>query len=193
MNLEQYKIMKILVDKLNYYTKLYDEGNPEISDQEWDNLYFKLVNMECHIGECLEESPTNSISYTVVNNLEKIKHNHLMLSLEKTKDLNEVKKFLGKENWIAMAKMDGLTCSLTYENGKLVRAETRGDGTIGENILHNALKNITIPNKIPYKERLIVDGEIICTYENFKKYNKEYSNPRNYAAGSIRLLDSKES
>lgn len=116
-----------------------------------------------------------------------------MLSLEKTKDINEVIKFLGKYNWIAMAKMDGLTCSLTYENGRLVKAETRGDGFIGEDILHNALANITIPKEIPYKNNFTVDGEIVCTYKNFQRHNNEFSNPRNYAAGSIRLLNSKES
>ena len=90
-------------------------------------------------------------------------------------------------------KWIGLTCSLTYENGKLIAAETRGNGIIGEDILHNALQVKNIPNKINYKNRLVVDGEIICTYKNFEPFANEYKNPRNFAAGSIRLLDSKES
>ena len=116
-----------------------------------------------------------------------------MLSLDKTKSIDEIKAFIGNKQWIAMAKMDGLTCSLSYENGKLVRAETRGNGIIGEDILHNALQIKNIPNKINYKNKLIIDGEVICTYNNFKNFEKEYKNPRNFASGSIRLLDSKES
>ena len=116
-----------------------------------------------------------------------------MLSLDKTKDINDIKSFIGSKNYIAMAKMDGLTCSLTYENGKLIKAETRGNGIIGEDILHNALQVKNIPNKINYKNKLVVDGEIICTYKDFEPFANEYKNPRNFASGSIRLLDSKES
>ena len=116
-----------------------------------------------------------------------------MLSLDKTKNINDIKSFIGNKDYIAMAKMDGLTCSLTYENGKLIKAETRGNGIIGEDILHNALQVKNIPNKINYKNRLVVDGEIICTYKDFEPFANEYKNPRNFASGSIRLLDSKES
>ena len=181
-----------LIEKLNTYTKLYDEGHPAISDKEWDELYFELVNLEQQTGIYLPNSPTQKISYEVKNELTKVRHNHLMLSLDKTKDLNKVDDFLGEKDYIAMCKMDGLTCSLTYKNGKLVRAETRGNGEIGEDILHNALVIPSIPNKINYKNDLIVDGEIICTYEDFKEFETEYKNPRNFASGSIRLLDSKE-
>ena len=182
-----------LINKINYYTKLYDEGNPEISDKEWDNLYFKLVALESKTGIYFEDSPTQRISYQVVNKLNKVEHSHPMLSLDKTKNINDIKSFIGSKNYIAMAKMDGLTCSLTYENGKLIKAETRGNGIIGEDILHNALQVKNIPNKINYKNRLVVDGEIICTYKDFKPFANEYKNPRNFASGSIRLLDSKES
>ena len=116
-----------------------------------------------------------------------------MLSLDKTKDIEAVKAFIGNKDYIAMAKMDGLTCSLTYENGYLVRAETRGNGIVGEDILHNALQVKNIPNKINYKDKLVIDGEIICTYKDFEQFANEYKNPRNFASGSIRLLDSKES
>lgn len=185
--------MKKLVDRLNYLTKKYDEGHPEVSDEEWDELYFKLVQMEEDMGIHLDESPTQTIIYQVVNELRKVEHNHKMLSLDKTKDIEEVKKFLGKDNdYVAMCKMDGLTCSLRYVGGKLISAETRGNGLIGEDILHNALVIPSIPKTIPYQEELIVDGEIICTYEDFEPFSDTYKNPRNFAAGSIRLLDSKE-
>lgn len=181
-----------LIDKLNYYTKLYDEGTPEISDQEWDDLYFKLVEVEKETGEYYEDSPTQKINYEVKSKLDKAEHNHPMLSLDKTKSIDEVKAFIGNKDYIAMAKMDGLTCSLTYNNGRLIKAETRGNGLVGEDITHNALVIKSIPNKINHKSELVIDGEIICTYNNFERFKDEYKNPRNFASGSIRLLDSKE-
>ena len=185
--------VRALIDELNRLTKLYDEGHPEVSDKEWDDLYFELVELERKTGEYYEDSPTQRVNYQVVNELKKVEHSHPMLSLDKTKSIDEVKAFIGNKQWIAMAKMDGLTCSLSYENGKLVRAETRGNGVIGEDILHNALQIKNIPNKINHKNKLTIDGEVICTYNNFKNFEKEYKNPRNFASGSIRLLDSKES
>ena len=181
-----------LINKLNYYTKLYDEGKPEISDREWDEMYFELVNLENKHGLYFEDSPTQKINYQVVNKLNKVEHSHPMLSLDKTKSIDELKAFIGNKEYIAMAKMDGLTCSLTYRGGHLVKAETRGNGIIGEDILHNALVVKNIPKRINYVEELIVDGEIICTYHDFKKFETEYKNPRNFASGSIRLLDSNE-
>ena len=182
-----------LIDKLNVYTKFYDEGHPVISDKEWDDMYFKLQNLENFYGIYFSDSPTQNINYQVVNKLNKVKHNHPMLSLDKTKSIDAIKSFLGNKDFICMAKMDGLTCSLRYLDGKLVSAETRGNGIEGEDILHNALQVKNIPNKINYKKELIIDGEIICTYNDFKDFEKEYKNPRNFASGSIRLLDSKES
>lgn len=181
-----------LIEYLNYHTKCYDEGHPEISDVEWDRHYFKLQKLENEYSIYFNDSPTQSISYEVVNSLEKVAHNHDMLSLEKTKALNEVKDFLGNIPYLAMCKMDGLTCSLKYENGYLVSAETRGNGKVGENILHNAKVIPSIPKQIPYTNTLIIDGEIICTKNDFKEFENEYANPRNFASGSIRLLDAKE-
>ena len=140
--------IKQLVNKLNYYTKLYDEGRPEISDEEWDNMYFELMALENQTGIYFEDSPTQKVNYQVVNKLNKVEHSHPMLSLDKTKDIDVLVSFLGKKEYIAMCKMDGLTCSLTYEDGKLIKAETRGNGLIGEDILHNALQVKNIPNKI---------------------------------------------
>lgn len=182
-----------LIDKLNYHTKLYDEGHPVISDSEWDAMYFHLQELESTSGIYLPDSPTQKVNYQVVNKLNKVEHNHPMLSLDKTKEIDIIKSFIGNKDYIAMAKMDGLTCSLHYIDGKLVSAETRGNGLIGENILHNALQVKNIPNKIDYTKELIIDGEIICTYTDFKPFENEYKNPRNFASGSIRLLDSKES
>lgn len=195
MNPDNTYINKIqeLVDKLNYYTKLYDEGHPAISDKEWDDMYFKLQDLENFYGVYLSDSPTQNVNYQVVNKLNKVKHNHPMLSLDKTKSVDAIKSFLGNKNFICMAKMDGLTCSLRYLDGKLVSAETRGNGIEGEDILHNALQVKNIPKRIDFQDELVVDGEIICTYENFKEFESEYKNPRNFASGSIRLLDSEES
>ena len=125
-----------LIGYLNFHTMMYDEGNPLISDTDWDKAYFELQELEKKYSIYFNNSPTQSISYEVVNSLEKVVHNHDMLSLEKTKALNEVKDFLGNVPYLAMCKMDGLTCSLKYENGCLVSAETRGNGKVGENIFH---------------------------------------------------------
>lgn len=183
-----------LIDKLNVYTKFYDEGHPVISDKEWDDMYFELQNLENEYNIYFEDSPTLNISYQVVNKLNKVEHSHPMLSLDKTKSIDTLKSFVGNKSYIVMGKMDGLTCSLTYRKGRLVAAETRGNGIIGEDILHNALQVKNIPNRIPFDdEEYVIDGEIICDYKTFKNFSSEYKNPRNFAAGSIRLLDSKES
>ena len=182
-----------LINTLNVYTEAYDAGSPIISDREWDDLYFTLVKLENTTGIYYEDSPTQRIHFQEVSKLNKVEHNHPMLSLDKTKELNEVESFIGEKSFICMAKMDGLTCSLRYRDGKLVRAETRGNGQIGEDILHNALVIKNIPKRIPFVEgELTVDGEIICTNEDFIPFATEYKNPRNFASGSIRLLDSRE-
>ena len=184
--------VEFLVSELNRHTELYDKGIPEISDKEWDDMYFELSALEYERGYILPNSPTQKVNYTVVNELQKVKHNHPMLSLDKTKDIEEIKSFVGNKDWIAMLKMDGLTCSLLYEGGRLIKAETRGDGEIGEDITHNAIVIPSIPKRIPYTERLVVDGEIICKLDDFKEFEGDYKNARNFASGSIRLLDSNE-
>ena len=186
------KLMENLVAELNKATVAYDKGEPIMSDKEWDDLYFELQSLEKKYGQSLENSPTRKIYFEKVSELKKVKHSHPMLSLDKTKDIDVIKSFFGDKDRIAMCKMDGLTCSLTYENGKLISAETRGDGVVGEDITHNALVIPSIPNRIKYSERLVIDGEIICTYHDFENFKDEYKNPRNFASGSIRLLDSKE-
>lgn len=189
-----YKIERIkeLTEELNRLTELYDKGIPEISDKEWDDMYFELVNLEQEYNYVMPNSPTQRINYTVVNELQKVKHNHPMLSLDKTKNWNEFIQYFMNKDVVGMIKLDGLTCSLRYVNGKLVSAETRGNGEEGEDILHNALVIKNIPKKINYTDELIIDGEIICTKQDFEGFKNEYANPRNFASGSIRLLDSKE-
>ncbi len=186
------KRIKELIPILNYHTELYDAGKTEISDSEWDDMYFELQTLENTFGIYLPDSPTQKVHYEVKDNLKKVAHNHPMLSLGKTKNLEEVHDFLGDKAFITMCKMDGLTCSLRYLNGKLVSAETRGDGETGEDVLHNVLVIKNVPKKIEYSDELIVDGEVICTYDDFEQFKDEYQNPRNFAAGSIRLLDNKE-
>lgn len=185
--------MRDLIDKLNYYTKLYDEGHPEITDKEWDRLYFQLQELEEETNIILSDSPTVHIDYGIQNELKKVEHNHPMLSLSKTKNEEDIVNFAQNRDLIAMAKMDGLTCSIRYLNGKLISAETRGNGIIGEDITHNIINVRFVPYEIPIKDEVIIDGEVICTIDIFEKYFKDkYANPRNFAAGSIRLLDPKE-
>ena len=189
---EETKLLN-LIDLANNLTRDYDLGHPTVSDESWDNLYFQIQELEEKLGIYYKHSPTQHIPYDVVNQLNKVEHGHKMLSLQKTKDLSEIEKFLDNNDSLIMLKMDGLTCSLTYIDGELVSAETRGNGIIGEDILHNALQIRSIPNYIPrISGKLVVDGEIICTTKNFEMFASEYKNPRNFAAGSIRLLDSKE-
>jgi len=185
--------IKELVEQLNYHRDLYyNESRPEVSDFEYDQLFDELVSLEEETGFILATSPTQTVGYEVKTELTKVKHNHPMLSLDKTKDWNEFVRYFGAKSVIGMLKMDGLTCSLRYANGELVSAETRGNGEIGEDILHNIKTVKSIPKNIQYKNELIIDGEIICTYNDFKPFSTEYKNPRNFASGSIRLLDSRE-
>ena len=181
-----------LLNLMKAWQQKYDEGHPIISDMEWDDYYTTLLRLEKELGYADPESPSQKIHYDVVNELKKVEHNHPMLSLDKTKDINEIYDFIMDKDAICMAKLDGLTCSLHYRGGRLVRAETRGNGLVGEDITHNAYKLPSIPKTIDSTYDTVVDGEIICTYENFEKFNTEYSNPRNFASGSIRLLDSNE-
>lgn len=184
--------IKYLTDLLVEAWEMYDLGTPIMSDRKWDEYFFELKELEKKSGFTLPHSPTQRVVYDVVNSLEKVEHNHPMLSLDKTKSMDEVKSFMNNQQYVAMLKLDGLTCSLRYLNGVLVSAETRGDGKIGENILHNAVVIPSIPKTIPYWGELVVDGEVICKTNDFKTFEKDYKNPRNFAAGSIRLLDANE-
>lgn len=186
--------MKQLVKELNENTVAYDRGVPVWTDKKWDDKYFELVELEREYPNLvLEDSPTQHITCMIMPELVKVQHEYQpMLSLAKTKDIEEVKEFIGDRKWIAMLKLDGLTCRLTYKKGRLVSAETRGNGIEGEDITHNALVLPSIPKKVPYEDTLVVDGEVVCDLVNFMKFKDYYANARNFAAGSIRLLNSQE-
>ena len=183
---------KNLIEELNNATKAYDEGKPYMSDREWDEKYWELVHYEHTHGYSLPDSPTRKISYEVVNELAKVEHYSPMLSLDKTKSVDDLLEFCDNREAFLSLKLDGLTCRLTYHDGRLVRAETRGNGIIGEDVTHNAKVIPSIPNYLSQSMDLVVDGEIICTDHDFAPFAEEYKNSRNFAAGSIRLLDSRE-
>lgn len=186
-------MMKKLIAALNEYTEYYLMGDPKISDTEWDKLYFKLKTLEERTGITYPDSPTQKIHYVVKDKLEKVNHSHPMLSLDKTKSLKDIENFMQHQQVVFMCKMDGLTCSLRYKEGKLVSAETRGNGYVGEDIMHNVRLMKNVPLTVSTKADLTVDGEVICDTEYFEKeFSKVFKNVRNFASGSIRLLDSKE-
>lgn len=187
--------IKSLVDRLNRYRDAYYNQNESlISDKEYDNLFDRLTELEEETGIILANSPTQTVGYKVVGKLQKVTHSHPLLSLGKTTDIGEFVEYFGVKPTVIMAKLDGLTCSLLYENGELIRAESRGNGVVGEDITHNAFVFSNIPKKIPFKGSLTVDGECIITKTDFeeikKRENTEYKNPRNLASGSVRQLDS---
>ena len=143
--------MKKLIERLNKYRDAYYNQNKSlISDREYDSLFDQLCEMEKKYGIVLSNSPTQNVGYTVVSGLKKVKHNHQLLSLDKTTEIDEFVKFFDGKECLLMAKLDGLTCSLYYNNGQLIRAETRGDGEIGEDITHNAKMFSNIPLTIDY-------------------------------------------
>ena len=192
-----------LIDKLNHYRDAYYNKNiSEISVKEYDEMFDKLSKLEEEYRLVYADSPTQSVGYQVVSGLKKVKHNHPMLSLDKTTDEKEFVEYFfeGTEyqgntrGVVLMAKLDGLTASLTYQDGKLVAAETRGDGEIGEDILHNVLTFANIPKKIDSFGTVTIDGECIIDTETFKEINEkehtEYKHPRNLASGTVRQLDS---
>lgn len=195
--MEKIERIKELVGILNHYrNEYYNNQKSEISDFEYDQLFDELSALEKETGFMMTTSPTQTVGYEVKSELTKVKHNHPMLSLDKTKDINDVVKFLNGRDGVVMAKMDGLTCSLRYINGELVSAETRGDGEVGEDILHCAKTIKNIPLHINCKDEVIIDGEVIISYDDFEKINatlpeeERYKHPRNLASGSIRQLDS---
>ena len=169
--MEKIHRIKELVELLNHYrNEYYNNQNSEISDFEYDTLFDELSNLELETGFVMATSPTQTVGYEVKSELTKVKHNHPMLSLDKTKDVNDVIKFLDGREGVVMAKMDGLTCSLRYMDGELISAETRGDGETGEDILHCAKTIKNVPLHINCKEEVIIDGEVICNYKNFQPF-----------------------
>jgi len=190
--------MRILIADLNEAANEYYNKNNEImTNAKYDSLYDELVSLEEKFGIVYSNSPTQRVGAELVGSLKKVKHESKMLSLDKTKDINILNSFLGENLGLLSWKIDGLTCVISYENGELVSAVTRGDGEIGEDITHNALTFINLPKKIQEKGRLVLRGEAVISYENFEKINnsitdadEKYKNPRNLCSGSVRQLDS---
>ena len=211
------KEMRELVEELNIYAHAYYmEDTSLISDYEYDKKYDRLKELEKVTGIILANSPTINVGSETVSELEKVEHDHPMLSLDKTKDINEVESFMNGLPGLAMLKMDGLTISVKYIDGKLIAAETRGNGIIGENVLHTANSFVNLPKEIPYKDEVVIDGEAVMEIhhythlkelkdidlkkdgerkglfgEELEKYIKDngIKNIRNLTAGSVRQLD----
>lgn len=190
--------MKELINTLNNASNAYYNQSPIMSDYEWDKLYDELATLEYTTEIVLADSPTHNVGYSVADELKEVVHNHPMLSLDKTKSVDELIDFIGDNDCFISVKCDGLTTSLRYLDGKLVSAETRGDGEKGQDVLQNVLTINNVPKEIPYKDELIIDGETIIGWNTFRKINddlpidKKYSHPRNLVSGSLQLLDSKE-
>lgn len=190
--------MKQLIKELNNASYAYYNQVPIMPDYEWDKMYDELINLEEETGIVLSNSPTHNVGYSVADELKEVEHNHPMLSLDKTKSVDELIEFIGDKDCFLSVKADGLTTSLHYINGKLIGAETRGNGVRGIECLHNVLTMKNVPKEIPYKDELIIDGETIIGWDTFRKINdklsedKKYKHPRNLVSGSLQLLDSKE-
>lgn len=192
-----YQKMKELGAKLREASKAYYQEDREIMPNvEYDALYDKLAAMEKETGVVLADSPTVNVGYEAVEQLPKEKHERPMLSLDKTKERETLREFIGEHPTLLSWKLDGLTIVLTYENGELVKAVTRGNGIVGEVITNNARVFKNIPLKISFKGRLVLRGEAIITYSDFERINEQigdadakYKNPRNLCSGSVRQLN----
>lgn len=196
---ERIEKIKTLIEELNNASIAYYTSVPIMSDYDWDKKYEELQQLERQENIIFPNSPTQNVGYTVSDKLNEVKLDHLMLSLDKTKSINDLKKFAGNKQCIVSVKCDGLSTTLKYVHGKLVSAVTRGNGYEGIDVLQNVLTIKNIPKKIPYDDELIIDGETIIGWDTFNKINesikdsdKKYKHPRNLVSGSLLLLDSKE-
>ena len=197
MNESSIKKMKELGEKLREASRAYYQEDREImSNVEYDALYDTLSALEKETGIVLAESPTVNVGYEAVEQLPKEEHERPMLSLDKTKEREALREFIGEHPTLLSWKLDGLTIVLTYENGELIKAVTRGNGIVGEVITNNARVFKNIPLKISFKGRLVLRGEAIITYSDFEKINEtigdadaKYKNPRNLCSGSVRQLN----
>lgn len=191
-----------IVDRVNELNKAseayYNTGQTIMSDAEFDNKLEELKQWEKETDIVLSNSPTHNVGSTVLDNIKEVEHNHPMLSLDKTKSVDELIEFIKNKDCFLSVKADGLTTSLHYINGKLIGAETRGDGVRGTECLQNVLTMKNVPKEIPYKDELIIDGETIIGWDTYREINdklsedKKYKHPRNLVSGSLQLLDSKE-
>jgi len=188
-----------LVDKLNEAAKAYYQENREImSNYEYDKLYDELEALEKETGIVLSNSPTIKVGYELLSSLPKEAHEQPMLSLDKTKEIHVLKEWLGDKKGILSWKLDGLTIVLTYADGELVKAVTRGNGEVGEVVTNNARVFRNLPLKISHKGNLVLRGEAVIRYSDFERINREiedvdakYKNPRNLCSGSVRQLNNR--
>lgn len=191
--------IKELVDTLNKAAKVYYSGTDEImSNLEYDRLYDELKALEDETGIVLAGSPTHKVGYETLSELPKEEHERPMLSLDKTKSVEELAAFAGTHKSLLSWKLDGLTVVVTYRDGELYKAVTRGNGYVGEVITPNAKVFVNLPAKIPYKGELVIRGEAIITYSDFERINRsieedenKYKNPRNLCSGSVRQLNNR--
>lgn len=195
--MEKRERIKELVEILNEASKAYYQKDTEImSNLEYDALYDELLKLEKETGIVFANSPTVNVGYEVLSELEKQAHPSPMLSLDKTKEVETLKKWLGSHEGVLSWKLDGLTVVLTYENGILSNAVTRGNGEIGEVITNNAKTFVNVPKQIPFQGQLVIRGEAVIKYSDFNRMNEQieniedrYKNPRNLCSGSVRQLN----
>ena len=187
------ELVQILGDAGRAY---YQESREIMSNYEYDRLYDELLELERELGITLAGSPTVNVGYEVLSELPKERHESPMLSLDKTKEVEELRKFVGEQKALMSWKLDGLTIVLTYREGKLYKAVTRGNGEVGEVITNNARVFKNIPLQIAYQGELILRGEAVIGYRDFERINEEiedvdarYKNPRNLCSGSVRQLN----
>ena len=195
---EKIERIKRLTARLNEASRVYySEGNEIMPNVQYDALYDELVSLEKETGFILSDSPTQRVGYDTVSSLPKEQHQIPMLSLDKTKSVDALAAFAGGQRCILSWKLDGLTVVLTYENGSLVKAMTRGNGEIGEVVTNNAKTFENIPLTIPFQGRLVLRGEAVISYADFEKINEstesevKYKNPRNLCSGAVRQLNSR--
>ena len=186
-------IKNLTTELLQYCHEYYDLDRPTISDTEYDKKYNELERLENEANFYLANSPTHKVQGQVLDCFMKVKHSKPMLSAAKTKDVNEIKKFIGNQPFYCSYKLDGATLVVRYKNGEFVQAITRGNGEIGEDVTSQAKMITNLPMHIAYNRELELRGECVISWENFRKINATldelYSHPRNLAAGSLRQLD----
>lgn len=186
-------IKNLTAKMLQYCDEYYNLDRPTISDAEYDKKFDELKSLEDETGFWLANSPTRKVQGQVLDCFTKVKHSKPMLSAAKTKDINEIKRFIGNQPFYCSYKLDGLTLVVRYENGEFVQAVTRGNGEIGEDVTAQAMMISNLPMHIDYNDKLELRGECVISWKNFHKINESldepYSHPRNLAAGSLRQLD----
>ena len=194
--MDKLKRMREIIPTINKYAHTYYTlGQPIVEDSTYDKLYDELLQLEKETGIILSGSITQSVGGQVLDKLKKVKHEYPLLSLDKTKKVEDIDRFRKGKTIIEMDKEDGLTIDITYDNGELILGESRGDGEVGEDITHNVKQFTNVPLTIPYKKKVHIIGEAIITYDVFAEINlklpqdKQYRNPRNLVSGSVRVLD----